>query len=223
MNNPKDEQLKYEKALEYEIFEKGEYDFAKNKIQNAKCLFDIWWHIWLFSKWCRNFNPDTKIHYFEPVKSFYDKAKFILWNDKNITLNNLWISSESNMWTILVNEKMTMQSSKYSSFLNPKWKKIQVKYITLKEYLQKNNIEIIDVLKMDIEWMEFEVLDSRWDFEREKVDNLIVEIHILNKEMEEKWNQIFLKIKNIFSNVEVFEWWYRKEIFLLRANKKPWL
>jgi ribosome-associated toxin RatA of RatAB toxin-antitoxin module len=127
------------------------------------------------------------------------------------------------MWTILVNEKMTMQSSKYSSFLNPKWKKIQVKYITLKEYLQKNNIEIIDVLKMDIEWMEFEVLDSRWDFEREKVDNLIVEIHILNKEMEEKWNQIFLKIKNIFSNVEVFEWWYRKEIFLLRANKKPWL
>ena len=223
MNNPKDEQLKYEKALEYEIFEKGEYDFAKNRIQNAKCIFDIWWHIWLFSKWCRNFNPDTKIHYFEPVKSFYDKAKFILWNDKNITLNNLWISSESNMWTILVNEKMTMQSSKYSSFLNPKWKKIQVKYITLKEYLQKNNIEIIDVLKMDIEWMEFEVLDSRWDFEREKVDNLIVEIHILNKEMEEKWNQIFLKIKNIFSNVEVFEWWYRKEIFLLRANKKPWL
>jgi hypothetical protein len=41
MNNPKDEQLKYEKALEYEIFEKGEYDFAKNRIQNAKCIFDI--------------------------------------------------------------------------------------------------------------------------------------------------------------------------------------
>jgi len=223
MNNSKDDQLKYEKALEYEIFEKGEYGFAKNKIEDAKCIFDIWWHIWLFSKWCRNINPDTKIHYFEPIEEFYNKAKKSLWNDKSITINNLWISSESNIWIILLNKKMTMQSSKYSSFLNPKWKKIQVKYITLKEYLQKNNIEKIDVLKMDIEWMEFEVLDSRWDFEREKVDNLIVEIHILNKEMEEKWNQIFLKIKNIFSNVEVFEWWYRKEIFLLRANRKPWL
>lgn len=34
-------QLKYEKALEYEIFVKGEYGFAKEKIQNAKCIFDI--------------------------------------------------------------------------------------------------------------------------------------------------------------------------------------
>ena len=34
-------QLKYEKALEYEIFTKGEYDFAKEKIQNAECIFDI--------------------------------------------------------------------------------------------------------------------------------------------------------------------------------------
>jgi hypothetical protein len=41
MNNTKDKQLKYEKALEYEIFKKGEYDFSKNKIQDAKCVFDI--------------------------------------------------------------------------------------------------------------------------------------------------------------------------------------
>jgi hypothetical protein len=41
MNNINNKQLKYEKALEYEIFKKGEYNFAKNKIQNAKCIFDI--------------------------------------------------------------------------------------------------------------------------------------------------------------------------------------
>ena len=41
MNYIKDKQSKYEKALEYEIFTKGEYSFAKNKIQNAKCIFDI--------------------------------------------------------------------------------------------------------------------------------------------------------------------------------------
>ena len=44
----KDKQLKYEKALEYEIFIKQEYWFAKGEIKNAKCIFDIWWHIWLF-------------------------------------------------------------------------------------------------------------------------------------------------------------------------------
>ena len=41
MNNTKNEQPKYDKALEYEIFTKGEYSFAKNKIQSAKCIFDI--------------------------------------------------------------------------------------------------------------------------------------------------------------------------------------
>jgi FkbM family methyltransferase len=47
---------------------------------------------------------------------------------------------------------MSMQTSKYTSFLNQYWEEIQVKYITLKEYLQENNIEKIDILKMDIEW-----------------------------------------------------------------------
>ena len=46
--------------------------------------------------------------------------------------------------------------------------------------------------------MEFEVLDSFSDFEREKIENLIVEIHILNDEMKLEWNQIFLELRNIF-------------------------
>ena len=34
-------QSKYEKALEYEIFVKEEYGFAKERIRNAECIFDI--------------------------------------------------------------------------------------------------------------------------------------------------------------------------------------
>jgi hypothetical protein len=34
-------QLKYEKALEYEIFVKEEYGFAKEVIKKANCIFDI--------------------------------------------------------------------------------------------------------------------------------------------------------------------------------------
>ena len=84
-------QSKYEKALEYEIFIKEEYGFAKEKIQNAECIFDIWWHIWLFSKRCRSLNPTARIHYFEPVGEFYNKAKELLESDKNIILNRVFI------------------------------------------------------------------------------------------------------------------------------------
>ena len=37
----KDKQLKYEKALEYEIFTKEEYGFSKEEIKKAECIFDI--------------------------------------------------------------------------------------------------------------------------------------------------------------------------------------
>ena len=219
MKIAENKQIKYEKALEYEIFVKEEYGFAKEKIQNARCVFDIWWHIWLFSQWCRFLNQNAKIHYFEPVGKFFYKAKINLWNDRNTVLNNYWIGSKSGSWKLLLNEEKTMQSSKYSSFLNPAWIEISVNFITLRDYLQKNSVDKIDVLKMDIEWMEFEVLSSRWEFEWEKIKNLIVEIHLLNEEMKSDWDQIFLKIKNIFWNVEIINSWYREEIFLVWANK----
>jgi hypothetical protein len=72
---------------------------------------------------------------------------------------------------------------------------------------------------MDIEGMEFEVLSSRWDYEWEKIDNIIVEIHLLNEKFKSEWNQIFLKIKWIFWNIKIIDSWYRSEIFLLWAYK----
>ena len=219
MNRVENKQLKYEKALEYDIFVKEEYGFAEEKIKEAECIFDIWWHIWLFSKWCRKLNLNAEIHYFEPVGEFYKKAKESIWNDDKIFFNNYWIASEKWEWVIFLNEEKTMQSSKYTSFLNQKWRGVAVNFVTLKDYLQQGNIDKIDVLKMDIEWMEFEVLDSFSDFEREKIESLIVEVHILNDEMKLNWNQIFLKLKNIFWNVKIINSWYREEIFLLRANK----
>lgn len=219
MDRVEDKQLKYEKALEYDIFVKEEYGFAKEKIKEAECIFDIWWHIWLFSKWCRKLNSNAEIHYFEPVGEFYKRAKESIWDDDKIFFNNYWIASEKWEWVIFLNEEKTMQSSKYTSFLNQKWRGVAVNFVTLKDYLQQGNIDKIDVLKMDIEWMEFEVLDSFSDFEREMVENLIVEVHILNDEMKLKWNQIFLKLKNIFWDIKIINSWYREEIFLLRANK----
>ena len=61
------------------------------------------------------------------------------------------IGSKFENSTILFNEEKTMQSSKYSSFLNKNGKEINVGFITLKDYLRDNNIDKIDVLKMDIE------------------------------------------------------------------------
>ena len=214
--NIKDKQLKYEKALEYEIFTKEEYGFAKEKIKKAQCIFDIWWHKWYFSKRCRLLNSTAKIHYFEPIGEFYEQAKTNLIND-NIILNNYWIAPQWGEWEMLLNQEKTMQSSKYSSFLNPEWTEVVVNFISLKEYLEQKNIDKINVLKMDIEWMEFEVFNSRWNFEWWKIKNLIAEIHLLNEKMESNRNLILPKLKWIFKHIEIINQPYCNKVFLVRA------
>lgn len=215
----KDKQLKYEKALKYEIFIKEEYGFSKQGICDADCVFDIWWHVWYFSQRCKALNSKVKIHYFEPVGELYERAKINLWNEENIIFNNCWIGPKTEKWMIFLNQEKTMQSSKYHSFLNPNWTKIGVNFISLKDYLEQGNLDKIDVLKMDIEWMEFEVFDSRSNLEWWKIKNLIAEIHLIDEDKKLQRNLIFQKVKNIFWNVEIISSSYRDNIFLIRACK----
>jgi hypothetical protein len=37
--------------------------------------------------------------------------------------------------------------------------------------------------------------------------------------MKSDWNQIFVKIKNVFWSVKIINSWYNDKIFLLRAKK----
>lgn len=215
----KNDKEKYEKALRYEIFEKGEYIFIKDKIEKSDCIFDIWWHIWYFSQWCRLYNQKAKIHYFEPITQLYNQAKVNLKWEANILFNNLWISVKSGKWEILYNHSKTMQSSKFSSFLNPQWEIQTVEFISLWEYVEKNQIDKIDVLKMDIEWMEFEVLTSWTEKEWNIIDNFVAEIHLLNDEMKKNWLNIYSKLKINFKNIEKYKSGYRDEIFLIRCQK----
>ena len=85
--------------------------------------------------------------------------------------------------------------------------------------MQENDVEEIDVLKMDIEWMEFEVLSSWWAFEWNKIYNIIVEVHLLNENMRLRRDELFYAIRSIFSTVCIMEWRYCKEIFMVWACK----
>ena len=216
MGDSESKRLKYQKALEYEIFVKEEYWFAKEKIKQANCIFDIWGHVGYFSKWVRSLNTHTKIHYFEPFDELYLEAKENIWWDVDIVLNNFWIAWKTGDWELFFNDKKTMQSSKFISFLNPWGASRSVNFLSLSEYIEKQKITSIDVLKMDIEGMEFEVLDSfknEWSI----IHSMIIEIHLLNEELKSRWNLINQKLKDNFSFVEIKPSWYSENIFLVWA------
>ena len=215
----KNSEDKYEKALYYEIFNKEEYGFLKPNIQTAKTIFDIGWHVGFFSQWCRGLNKSATIYYFEPVTSLYNQALTRLWDDKAIIFSNYWIAAKTISSTILLNNEKSMQSSKYQSFLNPNWTPEKVNFKTLNEVIESNNINSIDVMKMDIEWMEFESLNALSQENREKIKCIAIEVHLLNDNLETERKGLSLKLSQEFTNITIFPSPYNDKIFLTYATK----
>jgi FkbM family methyltransferase len=66
---------------------------------------------------------------------------------------------------------------------------------TLQQYIEETHITTIDLLKMDIEGMEFEVLNSRDDKSCNKIQTMIIEIHLLNENMQHQFENIRIRLK----------------------------
>jgi len=56
----------------------------------------------------------------------------------------------------------------------------------LEEYCMQQNISHIDLLKLDVEGMEYEILESLSDEFLQKIQAMILEYHCFNNEMERK-------------------------------------
>ncbi len=145
------------------------------------------------------------------------KACRILWDDKNLNLYNVWIASEKRDWILLYNSEKTMQSSQFSSFLNADWIKENVKFISFQDAVRLSWFKSIDLVKIDIEGMEFEVLNSLTDEDWWMIKNLIIEVHLLNNELEEQWSILQEKLREKFTTIEIIPSWYSDKIFLIRA------
>lgn len=219
----------YDQALEYEIFIKQEYWFAQQCIQTAKIIFDIGGHIGLFSKWCLSLNSELQIHVFEAFPQLRERCRENLQScftsqeefANQITIHPFWVAKTPGEYTFLRNSTKTMQSSQFSSFLNPQWIPQKVRCENIANIVRHFAGEI-DVMKLDIEGMEFEVLLDFTDAERKKVKNLICEVHLFWLEQEDDFDRLKTKIGLVYKSVEVMPSPYSSKIILLRAqNTSP--
>ena len=211
---------KYEKALKYEIFVKEEYQQAKEIIKQANLIFDIGSHIGFFSEWCLSLNPQVKIFAFEPMPLLFEtmKERLSLYQNQ-IHFFNYGISSKTEKIPFFFNAQKTMQSSRFSSFLNPQGEKTEVNMMTLSQILEEYQISQINLLKMDIEGMEFEVFESRNESLFEHINAMIIEIHCFDKEKEEKSKWLQKWLPQFFSRVLFTPKEYDKRIGLFFCEK----
>lgn len=220
---------KYEKALFYEIFIKKEYSILDNNIKEAKIIFDIWSHIWLFSLYCLNkkFDFDVNInnweiiynilpnnnnfiiHNFEPVSYLFNKSKIILDKFEDyIVFNQLGVSNSDYQQKIFLNKKISSQNSIYKSFFNSSDEFELCNFINIEKYLEYNNINNIDIMKIDIEWWEFDLLLNMNKNFYSKIKILFFEYHIINDSFNEKLDLILIELNRFFWEVKCYKWNY---------------
>ncbi len=158
----------------------------------------------------RDLCKDPQIHSFEPLRKEFE---FLKQNFKheNIILNNLALGNKNEIKDFNVSVKSD-SSSFYKVNMKTKWIKdrsskfnvsekeyveetIPVKVTTIDEYVKKNGVKKIDLLKIDAECHEDKVLEGAL----ESIKNIPIDIILIELRFDDVYNKYFS-----FSEIENF-------------------
>ena len=133
--------------------------------KKSKIIFDIGANTGIFSMIAKVYNNDCEIHSFEPQPNIYHIfKKNIQINNFNISCNNIALSNQIGQAPFYnYGDNTFIDKNTTAGSLNQKWRQknqntITVKVNTLKQYIEKNNLTKIDLMKIDVETYEYEVL-----------------------------------------------------------------
>lgn len=157
-----DTNIKHENLYNNGFYESEESLYLNILSEISKpVVFDVGSNIGYMSAFFRSCG--ATVHAFEPVEHIYNKSTERLKDIDNIKVNKVALSDRRDILKIYVSvlheQGSTLKESIKEKF-KPIFKDIEeyVQAITLDEYCVDNNIEEIDLLKIDVEGSEHDVL-----------------------------------------------------------------
>lgn len=140
-------------------YEKAELTVYKALLRKASMIVDVGGNIGLYTViGARYMNPMGRIVTFEPVPSNVDHLKInISLNsvEKKVTVEPLAIGENDGMIDLFISEKSLGNHSASSDNAGKNSKKISINKTSIDNYYRKNNIENLDILKIDIEGYDY--------------------------------------------------------------------
>lgn len=165
-----------------QLFTFKEYDIHLKF--EPKNILDIGANIGLAAVFFSNKYPNAKIISIEPEKSNFEMILKNIQKYKNVTPHKRAISNQANVVLNVVDDGIgnwgfmteTEEVSNAKNIIDT------VKTITITEIMKENNLESIDILKIDIESAEKELFSSDYEYWLPKTKCLIIELHDWMKE-----------------------------------------
>ncbi len=171
---------------------------------NAKIIIDIGANTGIYSLIAKAVSPTAKVYAFEPVSRVFNKLK------ENISINNFDIiaidKAVSNFDGIGViydtPSEHTYSVTVNKNFCPPGTIVIETKIetITLNSFIKIQNIEKIDLIKIDVETHEPEVLEGFSEYLVKFRPAILIEI--LNDEIGELINKLVQELHYLFFNID---------------------
>ncbi|HEY5464524.1 MAG TPA: FkbM family methyltransferase [Hanamia sp.] len=193
--------MHYGYPIENDLFWKGLYgSWEKQSIKlwtdlskKSKVIFDIGANTGVYSMVAKAVNPNAVVHAFEPFEAIYKKMVHNAGiNDFQIHTNCKAVSNYTGDGVIYTEDadfaySVTVNKNLWVKDGEPI--KLNIKTITLKEYIKQNNITSIDLMKIDVETHEPEVMEGFEPYFKQFKPILLIEI--LNDEIAKKLSSYF--------------------------------
>lgn len=155
--------------------------------KKAKTIIDLGANVGIYALRIKQDNPECKIIALEPSPDTFEvlKRNITTNNCKNIYLVNKAAASYNGTLELRSVDQVSAITGKYIDSIKKEhrsWlkylsiKSLTVDCITLSKLFEEYKIKNVDLLKMDIEGMEFEVLDGSKEVLK-KIDRIVVEWH----------------------------------------------
>lgn len=157
-------------------------------------FFDIGANYGIYTILAAKLSPKGNIHSFEPQAQLYNCIiKSVSLNHFNhVKTNRLIVSNKSEPIELYLPDSEDM--SGYASVLKHDWlssQKVLIEAISIDNYVRQNNIQYINLIKIDVEGFEFDVLlGARNSLIKKLIKKLIVEISP-NTRKDDNGNRIY--------------------------------
>ena len=170
-NKKKDDSKYFQGILSGKVYKKINLDYKIN------IILDIGANVGSTSIFFSINYPQSTIFSFEPVTETYEILKKNISNFNNIHSYKYAISDKDDFQRIYIDENRLGRSSlikKHRNMENTNTEIVQL--VNLNSFLRNNNIEKIDILKIDCEGSEVEILESI-KTKLDKIALIYIEIH----------------------------------------------
>lgn len=167
---------------------RNEFDDVRDLFQavgrEPKHIFDCGANVGFVTKMFTKCFPSALVHAFEPNPLVFNQLNEYHKNNTRVIANNKGVGRVSGELVFNINK-----NSGTSSFLSPNDYNIKnhakadiqkktVEVVCLNDYMQKHNIEVLDILKLDIEGFELEALKGIPDLPN-KVNVVYTEVNLI--------------------------------------------